>query len=273
MTVNLGSAAPAFPARAPARSAAVETRVAHVASPPAGDGGLDDALRLRGTADARVREALLALARRPRKLARGEHLFHAGSSDPNVHVVVSGSVKLYSVSDGGAEQVLGFCFPGDLFGLDVLGAPAHGNSAVALEPAVVRALPVQELTAACRLVPAMQQRIYWLLARRINDLHEQMMALGRMRAEERLAGFLLGLDARLATSPRADHKLQLSMTRYEIGCYLGVALETVSRLLRHFDEAGLTRTHGRCVQLRDLGRLRALAGLSAGARPAAYTYN
>lgn len=270
MTVSLGSAAPAFPACAPARSAAVETRAA---SPPAGDGGLDNALRLRGTADARVRDALLALARRPRKLARGEHLFHTGSSDPNVHVVVSGSVKLYSVTDGGAEQVLGFCFPGDLFGLDVLGAPEHGNSAVALEPTVVRALPTQELAAACRLVPAMQQRIYWLLARRINDLHEQMMALGRMRAEERLAGFLLGLDARLATSPRADHKLQLSMTRYEIGCYLGVALETVSRLLRHFDEAGLTRTHGRCIQLRDLDRLRALAGLSAGARPAAYTYN
>ncbi len=260
MTVSLGSAASAFPARATARRATVEA-CATQAVPPAGTDDLDDA---------RVRAALLARARPPRKLARGQHLFHAGGGDPSLYVVESGSIKLYSVSAGGAEQILGFCFPGDLAGLDVLGAPAHASSAVALEPTVVRSLPAHELKALCQLVPAVQQRLHGLFAQRINELHEQMMALGKKRAEERLAGFLLWLDARLAKSLRAAHKLQLSMTRYEIGCYLGVALETVSRMLRHFDETGLTRTHGRCIQLCDLGRLHALAGVSVGSRPATY---
>lgn len=267
MTASLGSTPSALPAYALARSA---VNAARPVNPPAVKDALADALGQCGAPDAAVCEAFLASARPPRKFTRGQHLFHANSDDASLYVVESGSVKLYSITAGGAEQILGFCFPGELTGLDVLGAPVHASSAVALEPTVVRALPVHDLKTLCQRVPAVQQRIHWLLARRINDLHEQMMALGRKRAEERLAGFLLWLDARLATSTRAPHKLQLNMTRYEIGCYLGIALETVSRMLHHFDDAGLTRTHGRSIQLRDLGRLRQLAGLSAEVRAATY---
>ncbi len=206
------------------------------------------------------REALMELAGPPRGYARGQHLFHAGDRDANLYFVESGSVKLYGITAGGAEQIFGFCLPGELFGLDVLGGPVHGCSAGVLEQTMVRALPVPEIRALYQRVPAVQQGIHRLLARRINELYDQMMVLSKKHADERLAGFLLGLDARLSGPQCKVHKLQLSMSRYEIGCYLGLALETVSRLLRRFDDEGLTCTRARRIQLCDIERLGALAG-------------
>ena len=207
-------------------------------------------------------ELLMSIAGSPRRYVRGQHLFHAGDSDPSLYVVESGSVKLYGITSSGAEQIFAFCLPGEFFGLDVLGEPAHGSSAGVLEPTTVRALPVPEIRAMYRRIPAVQHRIHRLLAHRINELYEQMMVLSKKRADERLAGFLLGIDARLPEPQRAAHILRLSMSRYEIGCYLGLALETVSRILRRFDDEGLTRTRTRRIQLCDLERLRSLAGLA-----------
>ncbi|MHB8348333.1 MAG: cyclic nucleotide-binding domain-containing protein [Acidiferrobacterales bacterium] len=211
-----------------------------------------------------TRELLMSIAGPPRRYARGQHLFHAGDSDSELYVVESGSIKLYGITSDGSEQIFAFCLPGDFVGLDVLGAPAHGSSAGALEPTMVRALPVSGIRTMYRRVPAVQQRIHRLLAHLINELYAQMMVLSKKRGDERIAGFLMDLDARLSEPKRAAHILRLSMSRYEIGCYLGLALETVSRILSRFDDEGLTRTRARRIQLCDLNRLGALAGMTLG---------
>lgn len=224
---------------------------------------------LAATLEHAARQALDLIARPPRRLARGEHLFHAGDPGLALYVIESGSVKLYIVTPSGEEQVLGFCFPGELFGLDALGVPVHSCSAVALEPTTVRALPALELEAQCQRVPELQHEIHRLLGRRIGDLHAQMTVLGKKRAEERLASFLVNLAVHFARPEARQTELRLSMTRYEIGCYLGLALETVSRLLRRFHDEGLIRMRARHIRLLDLPRLRTLAGMVANDSAAA----
>ena len=215
--------------------------------------------------DSGMHDPLLSVARPPRRYARGEHLFHAGDRGLNIYVIESGSVKLYGTTGNGAEQIFAFCLPGDFFGLDALGAPEYGSSAAILEPTTVRALPVSEINAIYQRTPAVQHRIHLLLAQRISEMYEHMMVLSKKHADERLAGFLLGLDARLPPAQRIAHSLRLSMSRYEIGCYLGLALETVSRILRRFDEEGLAYTRARNIQLHDIKRLGLLAGLASAA--------
>ncbi len=241
MNTVTGNAGSANMATAPARLTSASGSLAH---------GADD--------------SLVSVARPARRYARGEHIFHAGDRTPNVYLVESGSVKLYGSTDDGAEQIFSFCLPGEFFGLDVLGAPAHASSAAALEAAAVRALHVPDIRDLYRRVPAVQQRIHRMLSRCINDMYQQMLTLSRKHADERLAGFLLELDARLPVSQRTLHTLRLSMSRYEIGCHLGLTLETVSRLFRRFDEKGLTYTRARRIQLRDPAGLAELAGMDIG---------
>ncbi|MDA8363245.1 MAG: Crp/Fnr family transcriptional regulator [Gammaproteobacteria bacterium] len=218
-----------------------------------------------GTPTHDTRDSLLSVAGPPRRYVRGQHLFHAGNPGSAVYYVESGSVKLYGTTGNGGEQIFAFCLPGDFLGLDALGAPEYGSSAAVLEPSTLRALPVAEINRVYQRNPAVQHWIHLLLAQRIAEMYEHMMVLSKKHADERLAGFLLGLDARLSGPQRTAHSLRLSMSRYEIGCYLGLALETVSRLLRRFDDEGLAHTRARSVELHDLARLGALAGLNSSA--------
>lgn len=212
-------------------------------------------LGLSGSAAAEV-EALCTV----RRCARGEHLFHAGSEGGGLYIVESGLMKLYAVANTGEEQVLGFCLPGELFGLDALGSAAHHCSAVALEPTVIHRLPVPALDALCRRTPGLQRRLHQLIGRRLGDIHELVMLLGQKSADERLANFLVDLAAR---SGKPAGELRLGMSRDDIGHYLGLALETVSRLFRRLQDDGLIESEGRQVRIANLVGLRALAGLPA----------
>jgi CRP/FNR family transcriptional regulator len=204
-------------------------------------------------------EELLAAFGPPRVLARGEHLFHSGGRGDAVYLVEQGSIKVYRLSAAGDEQVLDFQLAGDVLGLDALGTVDHGCSAVTLEPTRVRALPLTKLRALCERSPRLHHGILQLASRRIGELQQHMLALGRLNAAERLAGFLLNLATRTQS-----RELRLSMSRYAVGCYLGLALETVSRLLHDFEAQGLIRVHGRDVALVKPDRLRALAAANAG---------
>ena len=213
-------------------------------------------LGLSGTAVGEV-EALCSM----RHCARGEHAFHAGSTGGGLYVVESGVIKLYAVAKTGEEQVLGFCLPGELFGLDALGAGVHHCSAVALEACVVHRLPTPALDALCRRTPGLQRRLHQLIGQRLGAIHELVMLLGQKSAEERIASFLVDLADRSGASV-----LRLGMSRDDIGHYLGLALETVSRLFRRLHDDGLIRSEGRHVTIENAIGLRTLAGMpSAGA--------
>ncbi|MEO8755346.1 MAG: helix-turn-helix domain-containing protein, partial [Casimicrobiaceae bacterium] len=149
---------------------------------------------------------------------------------------------------------------GDLLGLDGIGAKIHSCGAVALEDTEVCVIPFERLEDVARDVPALQHSLHRVVGREICDDHQQMLLLGSMRAEERLAAFLASLSERYRNRGYSSVDFVLRMTREEIGSYLGIKLETVSRLFSRFQEEGLVQVQGRNVKIVDLPMLRQLAG-------------
>lgn len=190
----------------------------------------------------------------PRKLARGRYLFRAGERCKALYLVEEGCLKVSTLSRSGDEQVASFCLPGEPVGIEALGESVHGSSAVALEPTSVRPVSIAALQNLCQRSPDLTRRIFRLVSKRISELEGHMLMLGCKTASERVAGFLADLTQRTRS-----HELQLSMSREAIGSYLGIALETVSRLLHQFEDDELIRVNGRQVSLLRPERLRELA--------------
>ncbi len=189
-----------------------------------------------------------------RHFARHQYLFRAGESCGGIYLIEKGSVKVSTLSPNGDEQIVCFGLPGELLGLEALGQASHNSSAVALEPTHVRALSLPALHALYQRSPGLSHRLLQLISRRIAVLHEHMLMLGQKTAAERLASFLMDLTTR--TQMR---DLTLSMSRDALGCYLGITLETVSRLLHKFEKEKLIVLQGRRVRLIEPARLRLLA--------------
>ena len=194
------------------------------------------------------------------KLKKGDALFHNGAQFTSLFAVKLGSLKTTVLSDDGREQVAGYHMPGDLLGLDGMGEDRHGCEAVALEDTEVCVLPFVRIEELARRVPALQHNLHRFLAREIERDHKVMLLLGSMRAEERLAAFLLNLSERYKARGYSSTEFVLRMTREEIGSYLGLKLETVSRLFSKFQEEGLVMVAGRSVKIIDMPVLKQLVG-------------
>lgn len=191
--------------------------------------------------------------RRPVK--QGEALFAAGDECDAVYAIWRGFFKTTFVTDDGREQVTGFFMAGDLLGVDAIGSGRHSDTAVSLEDSHVCVMPYVLIEPMAREVPALQRGLHAALSREIAHNQRAMMVLGSMRAEERMATFLLNLSRRFPCRGLSGRELQLRMTRYDIGSYLGLALETVSRLLSVFQRNGLLQVQDKHVQLLDIGGL------------------
>ncbi|MDH5209192.1 MAG: fumarate/nitrate reduction transcriptional regulator Fnr [Burkholderiaceae bacterium] len=192
------------------------------------------------------------------KLRRGEALYRAGAPFTALYAVRIGSLKTVTLSDDGREQVTGYRMPGDLVGLDGMGTRRHESAASALEDSECCVIPVEHLETMERLLPALQHGLHRILGQEISADHGMMLLLGSMHAEERLAAFLLDLSARYRARGYSAREFVLRMTREEIGSYLGLKLETVSRLLSKFHEGGLVQVQGRRIKIIDMPRLRQL---------------
>jgi CRP/FNR family transcriptional regulator len=166
-------------------------------------------------------------------------------------------------SEDGREQVAGYYMLGEIVGMDGVGTSVHGCEAIALEDTEVCVLPYDRLEELARAVPALQKNLHQFLAQEISRDHSLMLLLGSMRAEERLATFLLNLSDRYRRRGYSSTDFVLRMTREEIGSYLGLKLETVSRLFSHFQREGLLKIQGRDVSLLDLAALKQLIGQRA----------
>ena len=187
-----------------------------------------------------------------RRVKRGDALFNAGAEFNAVYAIRSGFFKS-SVLDGeGREQVTGFFMGGELVGLDGLGSGAYNASAVALEDSEVCVLPYGRIEAMAREVPALQRHLHKVLAREIVRDHGVMLLLGSMRAEERLATFLLNLSKRFVRRGYSASDFHLRMTREELGSFLGLKLETVSRLFSQFQGARLIEVQQKHVRILDV---------------------
>ena len=190
-----------------------------------------------------------------RRVKRGETLFSAGDEFNAVYAIRSGFFKTCVVDGEGREQVTGFFMGGELLGMDGLGSGTHNGAAVALEDSEICVMPFNLIEKMAREIPSLQRHLHSVLAREIVRDHGVMMLLGSMRAEERLAAFLTNLSKRFVRRGYSQSDFHLRMTREEIGSYLGLKLETVSRLFSQFQKDGLIAVEQKHVRILDIAGL------------------
>ncbi|MCW8889501.1 MAG: fumarate/nitrate reduction transcriptional regulator Fnr [Sedimenticola sp.] len=201
-------------------------------------------------------DQLDAIVKRNRPLHRGDHLFRQGDTFQYIYVVKTGTVKTFDPGEDGSEQVLGFHLPGELIGLDAIETGKHHCSAKILETTAVCEIPFSKLEALSSTLPSLQHQMYRLLSREIGHDEDMLTLLGKRNAEERLASFLLSLSGRFQRRGFSPSDFYLSMSRHEIGNYLGLAVETVSRLFTRFQDDGLLIVERKHIQLLDIERLK-----------------
>lgn len=186
-----------------------------------------------------------------RKVARGETLFRVGSRFDAIFQVWTGVFKTVMTTSQGREQVTGFQMGGDLMGVDGIDTGRHSVDAIALEDAQVCVIPYGTLERLGREIPPLQQQFHRMMSREIVNDHSVMLHLGSMCAEERVAAFLLNLTDRLRSRGFSASSMVLRMSRDEIGSYLGLKLETVSRTFSKFQANGLLFVRQRQIQITD----------------------
>ncbi len=190
-----------------------------------------------------------------RKVRRRETLFRTGERFTSLYAIRTGVFKTRVTSDDGRDQVTGFQMAGEIIGLDGIVNEKHTCDAVALEDAEVCVMPFNRIEELSREVKALQRHVHQIMSREIVRDHGVMLLLGSMRAEERLAAFLLNLVQRLHARGFSRSEFVLRMTREEIGSHLGLTLETVSRTLSKFMEDGIVEVEKRNLRIIDADAL------------------
>lgn len=186
-----------------------------------------------------------------RSIRRGGVLFYNGEPFSALYAIRTGFFKTSMGTEDGRDQVTGFQMAGEIIGLDGIVNARHTCDAIALEDADVCVMPYDRIEDISREVVAFQRHIHRLMSREIVREHRVVLLLGSMRAEERLAAFLLDLMQRLQARGFSNSELILRMTREEIGSYLGLKLETVSRTFSRFAQEGLIEVRQRHIRIRD----------------------
>jgi CRP/FNR family transcriptional regulator len=184
-----------------------------------------------------------------RRVKQGDALFSSGETFTSLYAIRTGFFKTCVISEDGREQVTGFQMAGEIIGMDGIVSDHHNCSAVALEDAEVCVMPFSDIENLSRELPGLQRHVHKIMSREIVRENGVMMLLGNMRAEERLAAFLLNLVQRLHARGLSQSELVLRMTREEIGSYLGLKLETVSRAFSKFSEDGIIEVKQRYVKI------------------------
>ena len=194
-------------------------------------------------------EQLDAVIRQSRRLKKGEYLFRAGEPFSSLYAIRTGFFKTTVASQDGRDQVTGFFMSGELIGMDGICSHVHSCDAVALEDSEVCELPFAHMENLGQRIPSLQTHFFRLMSREIVRDQGVMLLLGNMRAEERLAAFLLNLSNRLYSRGFAANDFILRMSREEIGSYLGLKLETMSRTLSKFHHEGLILVEHKQIQI------------------------
>ncbi len=202
------------------------------------------------------------IIKRRRPVQRGEYLFQMGESFESIYAVRSGSVKTYTLTEDGREQVTGFHLPGELVGLDAIGGGRHACTAKALETTSVCELPYGQLEDLWSRIPSLPRQLLRIMSREVLQDQILMTLLGKKSAEERLASYLLSLSTRLGQRGFSSHEFNLSMSRNDIGNYLGLAVETVSRVFTRFQDEKVLTVQRRNVRIQDLAALKRISSSS-----------
>ena len=188
--------------------------------------------------------------------AEGEHLFREGDAFTAIAAVRAGTVKTYVVDHAGNEQVLGFHLPGELIGLSAISNARYPCNAIALDTVMLCRFSFPQLALLATRMPGLQEQLFRLLSQ---DIGKAALLAGDYSADERMAAFLVSLSRRYAARGFAAARFHLTMSRADMANYLRLAAETVSRVLRRFQDDGLVLVDRRELEIRDMPRLLALA--------------
>jgi CRP/FNR family transcriptional regulator len=201
------------------------------------------------------------IIQRKRPSHKGDHLFEAGKPLQALYAVRTGSFKTYTLTEQGEEQITGFHLPGDVIGFDAIGNQQHPSYAQALETAMVCEIPYQTLDQLLDQLPKLRQQLMRLMSQDISGDQQMMLWLNRKTAEEKLAAFLTNLAQRFGNRGFSKKEFRLTMTRGEIGNYLGLTVETISRLLGRFHKDELIHVDGKLIVITDFAGLSRAAGM------------
>lgn len=194
-----------------------------------------------------------------RRLLRDERLYQMDEPFRNLYAIRFGHFKTYQVNANGEQQITGFQMAGELLGMDAISGDRHHCDAVALEDSEVCEIPFARLEELFGQVPTLLRHFHRIMSQEITREQNVMLLLGNMRAEQRFAVFLVNLSARYAARGYSATSFQLRMSREDIGNYLGLTIESISRLLSRFKKQGWISVDKRELSLLDPAMLKALA--------------
>ena len=195
---------------------------------------------------------------RRRKVVRGATLFRIGDPFVNLYAIRLGHFKTYQINRGGEEQVTGFQMGGELLGMDAISTDRHHCNALALEDSEVCEIPFPNLQQLLADMPTLLRHFHRMMSQEITREQGVMLLLGNMQATQRFAAFIVNLASRYEARGYSATKFQLRMSREEIGNYLGLTIESISRLLSKFKKEGLLRVNNREIELLNPAKLKAI---------------
>ncbi len=199
------------------------------------------------------------IVQRGRPAHKGERIYHAGDKFRSVYAVRSGAIKSVNVTKDGTEQITGFYLPGEIIGMDGLADNTHTNSAIALETSAVCEIPFDRLEDLSTKLPSLQRRFFQLMSKEISNDQQLITLLSKNSAEERLSALILSIATRNHSRGLSATEFYLPMSRADMGNYLGLTIETVSRVLGRMSKQGLITLDKKHVQINDLEGLRTLS--------------
>lgn len=194
-------------------------------------------------------------------IAPQDTIYHQDEDFKSLYAVRLGCIKTYRMTEDGREQVTGFYLPGEIFGMDGIGSGRYTNSAVALETCSACELPFAQLENLSRSIPQLQHHVFRLLGNEIAQDQQHITLLSKNTAEERMAALLLSLSSRFAARKQSALRFRLPMSRADIGNYLGLTVETVSRVLGKMQKLGVLSVDNKEVEILDTAKLQAQAGV------------
>jgi len=208
-------------------------------------------------------EQLDNIIQRSKPIQKDQHLYREGDEFESVFAVRSGTLKAYKTTDDGREQVTGFYFPGEILGMDGISNNTHASSAKSLETAAVCEIPFTSLEKLSTLMPSLQRHFFQLMSREITEDQQLITLLSKNSADERVAALMLSISTRNARRKLSATQFRLPMSRVDIGNYLGLTVETVSRVFSRMQKLELLRVDNKEIEILDTSGLQEMANLGA----------
>lgn len=208
---------------------------------------------------------------RKKPIQKSQVIFQTGDELTALYAIRSGTIKSYTLSESGEEQITGFHLPGDLIGFDAIMEMKHTGFAQALETSMICEIPFDVLDDLAGKMPKIRHQIMRMMSNEIKSDQEMILLLSKMSAEEKLAAFLHNLAQRYSERGFSAREFRLTMTRGDIGNYLGLTIETISRLLGRFQKSGMITVKGKFITINKMDELTEMAGVTRSQIPVVQT--